>query len=433
MQPLPRMTPPPCKSSLQRALLLAFLCGQRTRVRWHGQLAEDPRYLLDALLALGARLPRRGEDWLEIESDGFPRPARAELELGQNATALRCLCAIGGCLGGDFRFSGLTELRRRPLAPLPALLERSAGARFEFLGSSGRVPFRLLATGIRGPLRLALDLGQGSQAASGLLMAAAASGHGGEFELEGNPGYLDLTRQYLERFACRVEVYADTPERQRWIVPASGLRSPGELTIPADPSSAAWMLALFAARGCPLELAGLDPGAAHPDLGFVEDLRRLGFETRWESGILSVSGELGAGDHVVMDLGPRPDSFPPLVCLLSARPGRHRLGGAPKLRLKESDRVHTLAVALEALGFPVEEEEGGLSFRGRPLPGRMRGAEPGSQDVGRIELDSAGDHRMAIAFTILRKLHGLSCHISDSACIAKSWPGFLEWMRSLGP
>ena len=119
-------------------------------------------------------------------------------------------------------------------------------------------------------------------------------------------------------------------------------------------------------------------------------------------------------------LDERPDCFPPLVALLSAVPGRHQLGEAPKLRGKESDRIGVLARGLAALGFEVQERPGSLLLSGR-RPGSWS-PPPG------LVLAPEGDHRMFMAFATLARIHGVELAIAEPDCVAKSWPGFARML-----
>ena len=432
-----RLRPPPCKSTFQRALLLGMLAGGRLRIVFE---AEDPlRYLREAgdlgvlvaaLETLGARVDlgislredTPGEEgWILVESEGWTSRA-ADFSLGENGTALRMLSAIAACAGGRYSFRGTRGLERRSLGPLVAQLER-LGVGFAFTENRGRVPFHMESPGAaemieRGPL-ISLEIRQGTQSASGLLIGMAGFEESARIavhpvEDHAVPGYLAMTLDMLGRFG--VGVTKEFLGRGELLLRLGDdpLVNPGELHIEADPSSATWMLVLAAGLEREILIQGLDPSSAHPDLRLLHDLEDLGCRYEWTEEGLRFEGHRGAGDVEILDLEDRPDSFPPLVGLLAARPGRHHLGEAPKLRGKESDRIAVLARGLASLGFDVKESRGGLAIQGRDrLDGDQRGI-----------LDPSGDHRMYMAFSVLGLLLGAGLEIADPACVRKSWPGF---------
>lgn len=428
--------PPPCKSALQRSLFLAFLAGGDCRIHYRRapfavDLAEDVRVFLRALVALGAKVREGGlgsESWIQLRGNTARKKPRThvDFELGKNGTALRFLLAYAGVFGGEFGFCAEPQLSRRPLAELVPLL-RSWGCSFDFAGEDGRVPFRIRSPGLSEPPRLELDLAKGSQAASGLCLCLAAWGRKSEVVLHGGLGYLSLSLDALSRFGCRVIVSPDgaNPDggaRTELRIPDSGLENPRDLAVPADPSAAAFVLALAHAQGSELMVQGLDAKSSHPDLRLLDDLVALGSTYGFDGEQLHFVGRPGVGDVEILDLAERPDSFPPLAVLLSARPGRHCLGDAEKLRSKESDRIAVLARALQQLGLVVaeatEEGKGILRFEGR-LPGS--GHVLGDKE---LMLDPCGDHRMAMSFAILGKIHRITVQMKDRSCVAKSWPGF---------
>ena len=353
---------------------------------------------------------------------GWQAPEGVELDLGMNGTALRTVTAIVGLLGGRVRVDGDPALRRRPLDELVCALEALA-VRFEFEGDRFRVPFVIDAP-CRESAELRIDARRTSQAATGLLFGLAALPDGGRLCVQGPLGYVPLTLAWLAEFG--VEFAVETRQGEHVFERQSPAISGREaVEVPADPSSATWILALAAGLGREIEIAGLDArglGRAHPDLAFIIDLQRLGHEVVCDEQVLvlSPSPTLGEGDFSV-ELEARPDSAPPLVALLSARPGRHRIS-APRLRAKESDRIATLCRGLELLGFSCKETETGLEFEG---------CRPGELSLnGPARVEVAEDHRMAMAFATLARIHGLEVEIDDPQAVTKSWPGFWEALDS---
>ena len=111
----------------------------------------------------------------------------------------------------------------------------------------------------------------------------------------------------------------------------------------------------------------------------------------------------------------------PIVCALAARAtGTTRIRDAAELRVKESDRVGTMAIVLRAFGVSCEEHEDGLSIEGKQSP------------LGAADVDSRGDHRIAMTAAVLALLANDTCRVRDVACIGTSFPKFVGTLRALG-
>ena len=112
------------------------------------------------------------------------------------------------------------------------------------------------------------------------------------------------------------------------------------------------------------------------------------------------------------------DEIPAWAVVASAASGVSRLRGAEELRVKESDRLSVLAEGLRALGVQVEEFPDGLDIHGGPIGGGLVRAH--------------GDHRIAMAFAVLGTRAASPVTVDDASCIATSYPGFVDDLRSVG-
>jgi 3-phosphoshikimate 1-carboxyvinyltransferase len=111
----------------------------------------------------------------------------------------------------------------------------------------------------------------------------------------------------------------------------------------------------------------------------------------------------------------------PIACALAARArGTTRIRNADELRHKESDRIATMATVLRAFGVTCAEHPDGLDVEGRDGP-----LEP-------ADVDSKGDHRIAMASTVLALVARGPSRVRDAACIATSYPKFVATLRALG-
>jgi 3-phosphoshikimate 1-carboxyvinyltransferase len=165
-------------------------------------------------------------------------------------------------------------------------------------------------------------------------------------------------------------------------------------------------------------VGNLDVRSAQGDKRILEFLKEFGagISVVGKTVRLSSTGELSGVD---LDCGDNPDLVPVLAVLGSVAGGRTSLWNVPHLRAKESDRIKVLSTGLRKLGAEVQELRDGLKLRG---VGKLRGAE----------LDSWGDHRMAMAFAVAGLVARGITTVGGAESIPVSYPGFVEDMRKLG-
>jgi 3-phosphoshikimate 1-carboxyvinyltransferase len=239
------------------------------------------------------------------------------------------------------------------------------------------------------------------------------------------------SRDHTERMLTGLGVTLLEEERDGgWYValePSNQALPPLDLAVPGDPSSAAFMIALaLLADAGELRLRGV--GVNPTRTGLFTILDRMGARIEIENRH-TVAGEPVA-DLLVKPASLRgttvaPEEIPasidevPILAALATRvAGETRITGAAELRVKESDRIATIVSNLRGLGAPVEELPDGLVVQGtdRPLVGSVT---------------THGDHRIAMAFGVLGALPGNRITVDDPECVAVSYPGFWEELRTL--
>ena len=389
--------------------------------------------MLQALESLGGKAELR-EDQGEVFVTGLgPRPLSGIVDVRSNGTLLRFL--VGGitALGGEVSIVGNSQIEGRPLGSVLPLAE-SLGARFSFAKKPGHVPFHLQAPGIpsqgshRRGTAIVVDARTGTQGASGLLIGLAARGEPARLSCRTSKGdthpYVLLTVQALKSLGWPPigseggELFLSSG-RPRSLT--AGVK-PKALWIPKDPSALAFALVTAAIHSQEIFLPKAAHGEVHPDMSVLQNLQALGHEVCFSREGLFFRGRgPGKGNLHYEDLDLRPDSFPPLALLCVFREGEHELGDAPRLRIKESDRVQTLAEGFRTLGIPVQERPGGLWIQGGRLVPKK----------GRVRLNPNGDHRMAMVFLLLGKLGGLDVQVPGKECVEKSWVAFEEFLKEI--
>jgi 3-phosphoshikimate 1-carboxyvinyltransferase len=223
-------------------------------------------------------------------------------------------------------------------------------------------------------------------------------------------GYVDLTVGMLRRFGVGIGADGDT-----FTVRGGQKYQPQNLRVEGDYSQAAFFLVGGAISGG-IRVEGLDARSLQPDRVIVDILRRMGADIAAENGALVSRPAKLRG--AVIDVSQCPDLVPPLAVAAAFAEGQTHLTGAARLRIKESDRLHALAQNLTALGIRADELPDGLVIRG----GQPSGGE----------IDSFGDHRIAMAFSIAAAGASGPVVIRGAECIDKSYPKFYDDYKALG-
>ena len=421
---------PGSKSISNRVLLLAALCEGRTVI--HDLLdSDDTRVMLQALRQLGCVVELQGTSHVIEGLGSRPRQPQAELFLGNAGTAMRPLTAALAVLGGDYRLSGIPRMHERPIGDLVDAL-RTLGCRIDYLGQAGYPPLRIGAPDlsldrpipVRGDvssqfltaLLLALPLAAGRPGARDIVIDVVG-------ELISKP-YIDITLQLLARFGVTVQRQG----WQRFVIPSgSRYRSPGEIHVEADASSASYFIAAGAlSEGAAgqngLTIEGVGEASIQGDIRFVEAARQMGAQI--ESGPNWLRVRRGAWPLRAIDLDGNhiPDAAMTLAVMALYADGPSTLRNIASWRVKETDRIAAMANELRKLGAQVEE---GADF--------IRIHPPAGAAAWRAaSIHTYDDHRMAMCGSLAAfNPAGLPVRIEDPRCVGKTFPDYFETLFAL--
>ena len=379
----------PCSKSFAHRLLIAAALADKPTIVEINALNADISATAKCLRALGAQIEPTDTGFIvhPIPRNGFS--GTRELFCGESGSTLRFMLPVAAALGAEALFTGSGRLPERPNAILT-----------DALSTHGvNIDNDLLPMHISGHLRggsYAIAGNVSSQYITGLLLALPLCQEDSEIVLTTaleSSAYIDVTLEVLRAFGIRIEA-----TEAGWHVPGHQIyTSPEHISAEGDWSSAAFWLTANAI-GSSVVCEGLNTDSVQGDRAVAEMLNCLG---------------------TVIDVSNTPDLVPALAVAAAVYPGTTRITGAVRLRIKESDRLRTVADMLSALGCRVKELDDGLVIHGgNPLTGGT--------------VNGCNDHRIVMAAAIAGSVASGPVTITDAQAVAKSYPAFFEHFNALG-
>ena len=428
---------PGSKSHTIRALLVAALAHGESRIT--GALdSADTAACIRILRELGVEIRVEGADGGTAASSGPAAgltlrvtgragdfsPPEGPLDCANSGTTLYLALSATALQAFPVTLTGDEQLQHRSAGPLLAALE-SMGARVERRGTGDCVP--LTVTGPMEGGRVSVECPT-SQYLSSLLLAAPLAPKGMEIDvpLLNERPYVELTLSWLDHQGIEYE----REGWKRFRVPGGGAYRAFERRVPADFSSATFFLAAAAVTGSRLALTGLDMGDSQGDREVVRILERLGCAVDVALQRVTIAGPgspaaAGGGPPAAaalagseVDLNAIPDSLPALAVVGTTCAEPLRLTNVPQAREKETDRIAVMARVIDDLGGRAEELPDGLVVH----PGRLKGGT----------VDSAGDHRVAMAAAIAGLCADGPVTVTNAGVADITFPGFYELLAKAG-
>jgi 3-phosphoshikimate 1-carboxyvinyltransferase len=403
---------PGSKSISNRVLLLAALSEGVTDV-FDLLDSDDTRHMLAALSTLGVGVEDCGGNHWRIAGAGGAFPVKqAELFLGNAGTAFRPLTAALALSGGDYVLKGVARMHERPIGDLVDALTQ-LGAQIDYLGNPGFPPLHVHPATPAGD-RTQVRGNVSSQFLTGLLMALPLRQRATTIEVIGeliSKPYIGITLAMLRRFGVEVR-------RDGWasfaVAADARYRSPGEIYVEGDASSASYFLAAGAIGGGPVRVEGVGRDSVQGDVRFADALALMGAQIEmgpnWIEARAPASGPLKAID---LDCNHIPDAAMTLAVAALFADGTTTLTNIASWRVKETDRIAAMAAELRKVGATVEE---GADYIRITPPAKL---------TPNAVIDTYDDHRMAMCLS-LASLGGVPLRINDPGCVAKTFPDYFK-------
>lgn len=413
------LVPPPDKSISHRAVIFSSLAKGESSVK-NFLRAADTLSTVSAFRALGTDIEEKGNELL-IRGEGIRglREPGNVIDCHNSGTTMRLL---SGVLSGNPFFSVLSgddSLRKRPMqrviVPLKQMGAEIAGR------DNDRYPPMAIRGGALKPIACRLPVAS-AQVKSAILLAGLYSE--GETEVLEPLRSRDHTERMLPAFGADILVEGLSVK----VKGVADLRG-RDTIVPGDFSSAAFfMVASLLIRDSEVILrnVGINPTRT----GLMNVLKRMGADMSVEH-VREVSGEPVAdifcrGNRTLKAVTIQPEEMPllidefPILCVAATRAaGITAITGAEELRVKESDRIAAMATELKKFGVELEEYPDGIRIKGKA---ELKGCE----------VQSYGDHRIAMSLSVAALLAKGTSVINNASCVDISFPGFFEELKRLG-
>lgn len=405
MRATPEIWIPGSKSHSIRALLIAAFSKGESRIR-NLLLSSDTISTMEALKKLNVRITydKNNNEHVVDAKDLGKGLESAVLDLGNSGTGTYLLMGLAASLGIPITITGDESLSSRPIGPL-ADAYRNLGA--HVTDNNGYLPIT-----IQGPLKggsVNIEC-RTSQYLSSLFLAGVLSK--GDFKITCpilfEKPYVDMTLKWLDEQKIGYEISEDY---QKSFIKGGQCFKALDTTISGDYSSASFFFGLAAISKKKINILGLEKNDSQGDKRVLEVLDKMGCTVLWIENGVSVQGpeKLKGGSFDINDI---PDALPILSVVATQAEGEVTLYNVAQARIKETDRIASMAKNLSILGADITEMEDGLIIRPSILhKARVKGYD---------------DHRIIMAMAILSYAVKDGIEIDDTRRVDVTFPTFFE-------
>ena len=409
------------KSISHRAVILGSIAEGTTII--HGFLdGDDCLATMKAFQDMGVKMEGPFNQTIIIHGVGkygLQQP-KAALDCGNSGTSMRLLAGLMAAQPFDSVLTGDDSLLKRPMERITRPLSQMGA---KITTKDGRAPLHI--HGGQSLQGIVYEMPQASAQVKSCLLLAGLYAEG-ETQLIEPTSTRDHTERMLASFSYPITVTRRAQDDVVITINSFNQLVATEITVPGDMSSAAFFI--VAATIIPnadlyIRSVGINPART----GILSILKAMGAKIRILNERL-YGGEPVADLHVQyaplqgIEINPSMvpaaiDEFPILFIAAACAQGQTVLRGAKELRFKESDRIATMAEGLNQIGITAQALEDGIVIHGGVPQGGV--------------VDSQGDHRIAMAFSIAGTIAKSCVIIKNCANIVTSFPTFLETAKQI--
>ena len=415
---------PPSKSYSHRAVILASLANGTSKL-YDMLYSEDTLASINVCMSLGAKITKTDE-YLEVVGTGgkLHNSSKNPIDLANSGTTLRLMTSVSALSDNDVILTGDESLQTRPMDLLMESV-KSLGVTAESLKDNGKAPILIKPGYAGGETNISGSVS--SQYISSILISSPLSDEGVTLfvlpEFKSRP-YVDMTLDIMKKFGVKVlkgfYIKHDdcTKEHKNCRIDEFKVKKqsyiPCDYTVEGDYSSASYLLAAIAINGGHAKVLNLFKNSKQGDKLILEILEKMGADITVHGDHVEISSD-GNLKGIDINLSNAPDLLITVAVLAAMAEGTTNITGVKHARVKETDRIDTTCRQLEKLNCKLEEFEDGMSITGGVTGGVV---------------DSCGDHRLAMAFSLIGLKHDIE--IVNGEVFDVSFPNFIEAMAEIG-
>ena len=415
---------PPSKSYSHRAVILASLASGTSKL-YDMLYSEDTLASINVCRSLGAEI-NKNDEYLEVVGTGgkLHNSSKNPIDLANSGTTLRLMTSVSALSDNDVILTGDESLQTRPMDLLMESV-KSLGVSAKSLKDNGKAPILIKPGYTGGETNISGSVS--SQYISSILISSPLSDEGVTLfvlpEFKSRP-YVDMTLDIMKKFgvkvlkgfyikhddctkehkSCRIDEFK--VKKQSYI--------PCDYTVEGDYSSASYLLAAIAINGGHAKVLNLFKNSKQGDKLILEILEKMGADITVHEDYVEISSD-GNLNGIDINLSNAPDLLITVAVLAAMADGTTNITGVKHARVKETDRIDTTCRQLEKLNCKLEEFEDGMSITGGVTGGIV---------------DSCGDHRLAMAFSLIGLKYDIE--IVNGDVFDVSFPNFIEAMAEIG-
>lgn len=404
------------KSISHRAVIIGSLATGITKV--HNFLeAEDTLNTVEVYRQLGVKIEKKDSIYYIYGNGLFSlREPKRELYVGNSGTAIRLSIGVLSAQNFKSAITGDAQIIKRPMNRVINPLSKMGG-RFE--SANGFAPVVIFGSPLKG-IKYKMEI-PSAQVKSAIILAALHASNPTEITEEIKSR--DHTERMLKHFGAKIKI-----TKKKITINPGGFKS-NVVYVPGDISSAAYFIAAGAMiKNSRLTIpnVGLNPTRT----GIVDVLKKMGARINIKNVKLKNNEPIGniiirssklKGIIIKGNIIPRVIDEIPIIAVVAAyAKGKTVISDAEELRVKETDRIFSIVRNLKRIGIRVEEKKDGMIIHGN-----------GGNPFKYSDIDSFGDHRIAMAFSIAALVSDNGLLIKDIECVRTSFPEFFDILKKL--
>ncbi|MEN6328777.1 MAG: 3-phosphoshikimate 1-carboxyvinyltransferase [Methanobacteriaceae archaeon] len=405
---------PPSKSYTHRAFFLSALASGKSTIR-NPLYSEDTLASLVACQAFGGQFQVSDEVCLVEGTAGKLQTPEDVLDLKNSGTTLRLATTMAALAPRCTVLTGDDSLRTRPMQPLLEALVK-LGVKAWSTRNNGMAPL-VIENGFQGGSAI-ISGDVSSQYISSILISAPYAQDAVELQVRGDfisQPYVAMTLDIMKEFGVKVDYHR---EEKLFQVNPQTYHS-RHYTVEGDYSSASYLIAAAAILDSEVTIRNLFRDSRQGDKIILDIVEEMGVKVNRQEDMVTLEGN-GEIRGVEVNLEDAPDLVPTVAVLGALAQGTTTINGVEHARFKETDRISTTAQELKKIGFQVQEKDDGLILEGGV-----------SDKVSGVRVDSHGDHRLAMALSLVGLKLG-KIRVQNAEVHNISFPRYREVMEKLG-